>query len=77
MRDGDLIDALERESNPTGSNSDGGEGCIIIVVLFFAVLILIFGKDEFKTEKKIEPTVELITDGKTVDTVYIYRKNDK
>jgi hypothetical protein len=82
MRDEDLIDALERESNPTGSDGDSGEGCLVILILIGLIFCSFifgscFGEKEFKTEKKIEPTIKLTTDGKTIDTVYIYRENDK
>ena len=62
-----------------------GLGCIfaILVVGFIAFIGLgsyfaydKTGKQTFESRVKIEPTYKLETDGKKIDTVYVYTFND-
>lgn len=56
-------------------------GFITMVVIAVIITIAIMGSiwyftssNEIKSEKRLTPTIELTTDGKTVDTLFIYKK---
>ena len=56
-------------------------GFITMVVIAVIITIAIMGSiwystspSEIKSEKRLTPTIELTTDGKTVDTLFIYKK---
>lgn len=66
-----------------GSAIGRGFATAIMFVIVVAVVItaLIMGSiwyftssSEIKSEKRLTPTIELTTDGKTVDTLFIYKK---
>lgn len=51
--------------------------CVILIIVFFAGYKLIdwlFIDDSIKSEKIIEPEIELTIKDGVVDTLYIYRK---
>ncbi len=45
--------------------------CVICIVGF--VCYLVFSRDEIVTKKPIVPEIRLVTDGKKVDTLYVYK----
>lgn len=47
-------------------------GSLFIGVIWF--LCWAFGDDDIRTDKPIKPIIELTTNGKKIDTVYVYRK---
>ena len=53
---------------------------VIIIVAFVASLstcagsCMLFKTDAIKTKRRVEPELILTTDGKKIDTVYIYKK---
>lgn len=57
-------------------------GCVIVMAIAVtAVVVLggsyfIFSSDEIVSKKPITPEIRLVTDGKKVDTLYVY-KNEK
>ena len=51
-----------------------GFGLMILVGLHF-LIDYAFIDDEFEVSTPIKPQIKLVTDGKTVDTVYIYKFN--
>jgi len=51
-----------------------GFGLMILVGLHF-LIDYAFIDDEFEVSTPIKPQIKLVTDGKTVDTVYVYKFN--
>jgi len=47
---------------------------IIVFVITGGISLFIFKKNYIKTKARIEPELLLTTDGKKIDTIYIYRK---
>jgi len=60
-------------------NNDEKNGCA--ATIFMAVMIFILGLaigtkfgNEIRSNNKIKPEIKLTTDGKIIDTIYIYKK---
>ena len=49
-------------------------GLLLMIGLYF-IIDYAFIDDEFEVSTPIKPQIKLVTDGKTVDTVYIYKFN--
>ena len=49
-------------------------GLLLMIGLYF-LIDYAFIDDEFEVSTPIKPQIKLVTDGKTVDTVYIYKFN--
>jgi hypothetical protein len=47
---------------------------VLVVMLFCAVAAFSEHEYEIVTKEKIEPEWKLVTDGKAVDTLYIYKR---
>lgn len=59
-------------------NSDGGMFIVgfvfgFIICVVFTCMFLMSEPNVIQTKKKIVPEWELVTDGKVVDTLYIYK----
>jgi hypothetical protein len=46
---------------------------LLLMVGLYSLIDYVFIDDEFEVSKPIKPQIKLVTDGKTVDTVYIYK----
>lgn len=46
---------------------------LLLLVGFYFVFDYIFIDDTFEVSKPIKPEIKLVTDGKTIDTVYVYK----
>lgn len=49
-------------------------GLLLMIGLYF-LIDYAFIDDEFEVSTPIKPQIKLVTDGKTVDTVYVYKFN--
>lgn len=48
---------------------------LVLVVLFVAYTIYSFFKQpKIESTTRLEPTIKLVTDGNSVDTIYVYKK---
>jgi hypothetical protein len=48
---------------------------LLLMVGLYSLIDYVFIDDVFEVSKPIKPQIKLVTDGKTVDTVYIYKFN--
>lgn len=48
---------------------------LLLMVGLYSLIDYVFIDDVFEISKPIKPQIKLVTDGKTVDTVYIYKFN--
>jgi hypothetical protein len=48
---------------------------LLLMVGLYSLIDYVFIDDEFEVSTPIKPQIKLVTDGKTVDTVYIYKFN--
>ncbi len=46
---------------------------LLLMVGLYSLIDYVFIDDEFEVSTPIKPQIKLVTDGKTVDTVYIYK----
>jgi hypothetical protein len=46
---------------------------LLLMVGLYSLIDYVFIDDVFEVSKPIKPQIKLVTDGKTVDTVYIYK----
>lgn len=46
---------------------------LLLIVGLYSLIDYVFVDDVFEVSTPIKPEIKLVTDGKTVDTVYIYR----
>ena len=46
---------------------------LLLMVGLYSFIDYAFVDDEFEVSAPIKPEIKLVTDGKTVDTVYIYK----
>lgn len=46
---------------------------LLLMVGLYSLIDYVFIDDEFEVSTPIKPQIKLITDGKTVDTVYVYK----
>jgi hypothetical protein len=46
---------------------------LLLMVGLYSLIDYVFVDDVFEVSTPIKPEIKLVTDGKTVDTVYIYR----
>ncbi len=46
---------------------------LLLVVGIFSLFDYLFIDNEYEVSKPIKPKIKLVTDGKTVDTVYVYK----
>lgn len=47
----------------------------LLIVGFYSIINYLFIEDKYELTEPIKPQIKLVTDGKTVDTVYIYKFN--
>jgi hypothetical protein len=48
---------------------------LLLMVGLYSLIDYVFIDDVVEVSKPIKPQIKLVTDGKTVDTVYIYKFN--
>jgi hypothetical protein len=48
---------------------------LLLMVGVYLLIDYIFIDDTFEVSEPIKPQIKLVTDGKTVDTVYVYKFN--
>ena len=48
---------------------------LLLMVGLYSLIDYVFIDDVFEVSKPIKPQIKLVTDGKTVDTVYRYKFN--
>lgn len=46
---------------------------LLLMVGLYSLIDYVFIDDEFEVSIPIKPQIKLVTDGKTVDTVYVYK----
>jgi hypothetical protein len=46
---------------------------LLLMVGLYQLIDYVFIDDEFEVSAPIKPQIKLVTDGKTVDTVYVYK----
>jgi hypothetical protein len=48
---------------------------LLLMVGLYSFIDYVFIDDTFEVSEPIKPQIKLVTDGKTVDTVYVYKFN--
>ena len=46
---------------------------LMLMVGLYSLIDYVFIDDTFEVSRPIKPQIKLVTDGKTVDTVYVYK----
>ena len=46
---------------------------LLLIVGLYSIIDYLFIEDKYEVSKPIKPQIKLVTDGKTVDTVYVYK----
>jgi hypothetical protein len=46
---------------------------LLLMVGLYSLIDYVFIDDTFEVSEPIKPKIKLVTDGKTVDTVYVYK----
>lgn len=49
---------------------------VCVILLACSAVYIFFRGNTIETTKRLVPEIRLTTDGKTIDTIYIYRKPD-
>ena len=48
---------------------------LLLIVGLYSIIDYFFIEDKYEVATPIKPQIKLVTDGKTVDTVYVYKFN--
>jgi hypothetical protein len=48
---------------------------LLLIVGLYSIINYFFIEDTYEVSAPIKPQIKLVTDGKTVDTVYVYKFN--
>ena len=48
---------------------------LLLIVGLYSIIDYFFIEDKYEVAAPIKPQIKLVTDGKTVDTVYVYKFN--
>ena len=48
---------------------------LLLIVGLYSIIDYFFIEDKYEVAEPIKPQIKLVTDGKTVDTVYVYKFN--